>query len=131
MPKKELDLDLITSYTLKTGVIVSLFFIVFGTILIFVRNGGMNHDLAYVSDFSNMNFNSKFIPLGGIPAGLAALDGVYYVTTGLWVLIFTPISVVFIAIIDFLKDKNRLYVVMSILVLFNLFFAMLVIPRIT
>lgn len=128
--QKEIDLDLITSYTLKTGVIISLFFIVVGTILLFVRNGGMNHNLSYISDFQN-NFSSEFIPIDGIPAGLASLDGIYYIATGLWVLIFTPISVVFISILDFLKDKNRLYVVMSIIVLFNLFFAMLVIPRIT
>ena len=128
--QKEIDLDLITSYTLRTGVFLSLFFILSGTILLFVRNGGMNHTLSYLSDFSN-NFNSQFIPLAGIPAGLASLDGIYFIATGLWVLIFTPISVVFISIIDFLKDKNRLYVVMSIIVLFNLFFAMLVIPRIT
>ncbi len=128
--QKEIDLDLITSYTLRTGVIISLFFILAGTVLLFVRNGGMNHTLSYLSDFNN-SFNSHFIPLGGIPAGLASLDGIYYITTGLWVLIFTPISVVFISIIDFLKDKNRLYVLMSIIVLFNLFFAMLVIPRIT
>ncbi len=128
--QKEIDLDLITSYVLRTGVVVSLFFILFGTILLFVRNGGMNHTLSYLSNFSN-SFDSHSIPLGGIPAGLAALDGIYYITTGLWVLIFTPISVVFIAIIDFLKDKNKLYVAMSIVVLFNLFFAMLVIPRIT
>lgn len=128
--RKELDLDLITSYTLRTGVIISLFFILLGTVLLFVRNGGMGHTLSYLSDFNN-NFDSQFIQLGGIPAGLASFDGIYYIATGLWVLIFTPISVVFISILDFIKDKNRLYVAMSIIVLFNLFFAMLVIPRIT
>lgn len=129
--QKEIDLDLITSYILRSGVYISLFFIVFGTILLFVRNGGLNQTLSSISNFNNMNFNSKFIPLGGIPNGILTLDGVYYIATGLWVLIFTPISVVFIAIIDFIKDKNRLYVAMSIIVLFNLFFAMLVIPRLT
>lgn len=127
---KELDLDLITSYTLRTGVVLSLFFIVTGVLLLFVRNGGMGYSLSTLSNFHG-SFNSEFIPLGGIPAGLASLDGIYYIATGLWVLIFTPISVVFIAIIDFLKEKNKLYVVLSIVVLFNLFFAMLVIPRIT
>ena len=55
--------------------------------------------------------------------------GVYFVSLGLWILILTPISVVFIAVLDFIKEKNRLYVIMSLIVLFNLFVAMIVIPR--
>jgi uncharacterized membrane protein len=37
--------------------------------------------------------------------------------------------VVFIGWLSFLEDKNYLYVGMASIVLFNLFFAMLVIPR--
>ncbi|MEM0157632.1 MAG: DUF1634 domain-containing protein, partial [Thermoplasmataceae archaeon] len=65
----------------------------------------------------------------GIGAGLAHLDGFYFITVGLWVLIFTPISVVVLSIVTFIAEENRLYLIMAIIVLFNLFFAMLVIPR--
>lgn len=132
MPK-QIDLDIITSYILKTGVVTSILFILAGVILIFTRNGGLGFTLSQLSTFSSgagTTLNSAGISLSGIPQGLIALDGVYYVTLGLWVLIFTPITVVFMSIVDFLREKNRLYVVMSIIVLFNLFFAMLVVPRI-
>ncbi len=126
--QSKVDLDIITSYVLRTGVVASLVLIVSGVILLFVRNGGMGYSLSYLAHFSQ-TLGSDRIPLSQLPQGIASLDGVYYVTLGLWILIFTPISVVFIAILDFIKEKNRLYVIMSLIVLFNLFFAMLVIPR--
>lgn len=127
MPK-QLDLDLITSYVLRIGVLTSLFFIVAGVLLLFFRNGGFGYSLSYLANYSN-TIGSDKIPLDQIPNGIISLDGIYYITLGLWVLIFTPITVVFSAIIEFSMAKNRLYVIMSIIVLFNIFFAMLVIPR--
>lgn len=124
----KVDLDIITSYVLRTGVIACIALIVTGVVLLFVRNGGMGHSLAYLAHFTQ-TLGSDQIPFSQLPQGIASLDGVYYIVLGLWVLIFAPISVVFIAILDFIKEKNRLYVVMSLIVLFNLFVAMLVIPR--
>lgn len=126
--QKEVDLDIITSYILRAGVLTSVFFIVVGVILLFVRNGGMGYSLSYLSHFTQ-TLSSNNISLSQIPQGIASLDGIYYITLGLWVLIFTPVTVVFTAILDFLKEKNRLYVIMSLIVLFNIFFAILVIPR--
>ncbi len=127
MPK-QIDLDIVTSYTLRTGVVLSLLLIVSGVILLFIRNGGMGYSLNYLAHYTQ-TLSSSGIPLSQIPQGIASFDGIYYITLGLWVLIFTPITVVFIAIIDFLREKNRLYVAMSIIVLFNIFFAMIVVPR--
>ena len=84
---------------------------------------------------SNYNYalahgiDSKSVSLSKIVSGLSAIDGLYFITVGLWVLIFTPITVVFIGWLSFFDDKNYLYVGMASIVLFNLFFAMLVIPR--
>lgn len=127
MPEKR-DLDIITSYILRIGVISSIILILSGVVLLFVRNGGMGYSLSYLSHFSN-TLDSSGISLSKIPQGLAALDGIYFITLGLWVLIFTPVTVIFTAIVDFLSEKNKLYVIMSVIVLFNLFFAMLVVPR--
>lgn len=74
--------------------------------------------------------NSKFIYLGLIPKGLLDLDGIFFIATGLWVLVFTPITSVVIALVSFYLTRNKLYIALSIIVLFNLFFAMLVIPHI-
>lgn len=125
---KQLDLDIVTSYTLKIGVVTSILLILTGIILLFTRNGGMGYSLSYLSNYTS-TLSSSGIDLSGIPQGIFSLDGIYYITLGLWILIFTPISVVVIAIIDFFREKNRLYLIMSIIVLFNLFFAMIIVPR--
>jgi uncharacterized membrane protein len=56
------------------------------------------------------------------------LDGIYFIALGLWTLIFTSISVVIVRLLWFAIDRDRKFVIITLLVLFNLFFAMLVVP---
>ena len=120
--EKQYDIDTITSHILKAGVLTSLLFIITGIALLFINGQGDHYTLSQIANF-NSTFDSKFIPLVGIIPGILALDGVYYITMGLWILIFTPITVVFTALYSFVSNRNPSYVVMSIIVLFNLFFA--------
>ncbi|MEM0139505.1 MAG: DUF1634 domain-containing protein [Ferroplasma sp.] len=129
---KKYDDEIIISYFLRLGVIISVSFIIAGVIIIFIKNGGDGFTLSQMSSYNyalNHGIDSKAIPLNKIFSGLTSIDGLYFITVGLWVLIFTPITVVFIGWVSFLDDKNYLYVAMASIVLFNLFFAMLVIPR--
>ncbi len=130
MPR-DVNIDRIASYTLRSGVLLSVSFIIAGIVLIFVKGEAAGYNISQVSNFHDMAINSKIISLSfaGIAAGLSHLDGFYFITVGLWVLIFTPISVVVLSIVTFIAEENRLYLIMAIIVLFNLFFAMLVIPR--
>jgi Predicted membrane protein len=47
----------------------------------------------------------------------------------LWVLIFTPVTVLFDALITFAHERNKLYTILDAIVLFNLLMAIFVIPR--
>ena len=129
---KNYDDEVIISYFLKAGVLISVSFIVAGVIILFVKNGGDGFTLSQMSNYNYAlahGIDSKSVSLNKIFSGLSAIDGLYFITVGLWVLIFTPITVVFIGWVSFLDDKNYLYVGMASIVLFNLFFAMLVVPR--
>jgi uncharacterized membrane protein len=129
---KNHDDEVVISYFLKAGVFISLAFLVAGVIIMFAKNGGNGVTLSQISSYRyayNHHIDSARISLSNIPYGLTTFDGLYFITVGLWVLIFTPITVVFIGWLSFLEDKNYLYVGMASIVLFNLFFAMLVIPR--
>ena len=129
---KNHDDEVIISYFLKAGVLISVSFIVAGVIILFVKNGGDGFTLSQMSNYNYAlahGIDSKSVSLNKIFSGLSAIDGLYFITVGLWVLIFTPITVVFIGWVSFLDDKNYLYVGMASIVLFNLFFAMLVVPR--
>ncbi|MGC8608640.1 MAG: DUF1634 domain-containing protein [Thermoplasmata archaeon] len=123
------DRDILISDALRIGVIASAIFIIIGVALLFIKNGGYGYNLAQVASYHSV-LNSRLILLGNIPQGLESLDGIYFIATGLWILVFTPISSVVIALISFYLTKNKLYIVLGIIVLFNLFFAMLVIPHI-
>ena len=129
---KNHDDEIIISYFLKAGVMISVSFIIVGVIILFAKNGGDGVTLSQMSSYNYAlahGIDSKSVSLNKIVSGLSALDGLYFITVGLWVLIFTPITVVFIGWLSFFDDKNYLYVGMASIVLFNLFFAMLVIPR--
>ncbi|MCL4330501.1 MAG: DUF1634 domain-containing protein [Candidatus Thermoplasmatota archaeon] len=125
---KSFDQESVTSVILKSGVLLSLFLIVLGTLMIFIMKHADNLTLSQIADiYSTTIINSSQISLGDLLSGSLSLDGIYLISLGLWVLIFTPISVVFVGIIDFELQKNYRYVIMALVVLFNLFFAMLVI----
>ncbi|AAT43832.1 DUF1634 domain-containing protein [Picrophilus oshimae] len=129
---KNHDDEVVISYFLRGGVILSISFILLGVIIIFLRNGGDGFTLSQLANYGyaySHHIDSKSIPLGDIFHGIGLIDGIYFITLGLWILIFTPITVVIIGWISFFQDKNYLYVAMASIVLFDLFFAMLVIPR--
>ena len=125
--RKQVDIDGITSIILRIGVLSSLALIVAGVALLFIKGTGDGYSITAIASFHS-TVNSSLLNPKNIPAGLIAIDGLYFITLGLWVLIFTPITVVFTSMVSFISDGNRLYIVMSLIVLFNLFFAMLVIP---
>jgi uncharacterized membrane protein len=105
----------------------SLSLIIVGVILLFIRGSADGVSISQIASFHS-TFNSSYLNPTHIVQGLIAVDPLYFITLGLWVLIFTPITVVFTSMVTFITAGNRLYIAMSLIVLFNLFFAMLAIP---
>ncbi|MEM0158258.1 MAG: DUF1634 domain-containing protein [Thermoplasmataceae archaeon] len=128
--QQRFDVDIISSYTLRTGVIASIILIIVGISMVFINGHAGTYTLQEISSYNySLHVNSKNVDLLALFSGLAAFDGLYYIALGLWILIFTPITVVVISLLSFIETRNHLYIAMSLIVLFNLFFAMLVIPR--
>lgn len=129
------EINDILSLVLRLGVVICLILLLTGVILIFVTGGGGGYTVEQITNYNtsgsnSFSLNSSSIPLSGIVNGLVHLNGIYYITLGLWVLIFTPISIVVLALFEFLIQKNKLYIILTVIVLFDLFFAMLVVPLI-
>lgn len=128
---KNFDDMMVVSYFLRVGSILSVVLIVTGVVLLFVKNGGDGYTLQQIASYSYSmahGIDSKYIPIGGIINGVMKLDGIYFIALGLWTLIFTSISVVIVRLLWFAIDRDRKFVIITLLVLFNLFFAMLVVP---
>ncbi|MCL5799758.1 MAG: DUF1634 domain-containing protein [Candidatus Thermoplasmatota archaeon] len=115
MPKW--DSDLVTSYILRSGVVVSIFFIIAGLALVVIRNGAAGYDLQQIASLNSTTVTSSMINLSDLFSGVAGFDGLYFIAFGLWVLIFTPVSVVAVSLVEFANQKNLKYVVMSLYVL--------------
>lgn len=127
------DQNAITSMILEAGVITSLSFILVGVALLFIRGGGDGQTLSYIANFHAVKPSDTISSNVLLPAnflnGLIAGDGLYFISVGLWVLIFTPVTVLIDALITFGHERNKLYTLLDAIVLFNLLLAIFVIPR--
>ncbi|MDP7976608.1 MAG: DUF1634 domain-containing protein [TACK group archaeon] len=59
---------------------------------------------------------------------MSAFNGISYIYLGIMVLIVTPIMRVVLLIFQFLYERNKLYFIISVIVLFNMLFALLLLP---
>ncbi|MCL4334883.1 MAG: DUF1634 domain-containing protein [Candidatus Thermoplasmatota archaeon] len=122
----------VVSRILKVGVILTISLILIGSAFIFIHDGANGYPLSKICDISGNTsdqLNSSSLAPSNIISGIAHLDGAYFITLGLWILVFTPISVVAVSLAEFIRKRNGRYIIMSSIVLFNLFFAMLVIAK--
>ena len=128
---KNFDDTMVVSHFLRGGSILSVLFIVSGIILLFVKREGDGFTLQQIASYSYSlahGIDSKDIPTNSIIQGVLKLDGIYFIALGLWLLIFTSISVVIVRLVWFAANKDKKFVIITLVVLFNLFFAMLIVP---
>lgn len=127
---KPLDFEDTVSIVLRIGVLSSIIFVLAGVALIFITGKADGFTLSELSNLtspSSTQLNSSMLHPSAIFNGVMNLDGAYFIALGLWVLVFTPISVVVISLVEFLRLHNYRYVLMSLIVLVNLMVAMFII----
>jgi len=116
------DTQKIIGLGLRTGVIITAALIILGVGLI-LANHSSPYTLKELINVSS-NINTGTIPLHNLLSGIIHLNGVYIILLGLIILIATPIFYVVVGILRFSKEeKDPLYIALTIIVLFNLFFA--------
>ncbi len=118
-----MDFEDIIGYALRVGVITSAVFISIGLILFFIGK----HP-AYIAN-ELLRYNSSTVNVYKIPTGLKALDLTYFIYFGLIILIATPVVRVVLGILQFIDQKNKIYIAITVVVLFNLMMAIFVLPR--
>lgn len=120
----------ILSVVMRTGVLTSVAFMLVGVALIFITGKADGYTLSEISNLkavTSTQLNSSMLLPADFLQGLIAFDGAYYIALGLWILIFTPVTVVVISILEYADVKNYRYILISIIVLINLFVAILVV----
>ncbi len=119
----------LVSWILKIAVFLSIGLVTIGSIMMFIFNGADGYTISQIQSYnSKINLTSHAFSPVLIPSGLVALNPIAFISLGLWVLIFTPVTVLFSSLVDYIYTKNKLYVILTFIVLFNLFTAILIIP---
>jgi len=122
------SMNVVIGKVLRYGVILSGAIILIGTIGLLATNG--------LSDSAGMlTYNANVVPhdsievsLGGLAQGLVTFSAFSWVELGVIVLIATPVSRVLISVFLFAAERDKLYVLITAVVLTLLLFSMLVTP---
>jgi uncharacterized membrane protein len=115
---------------LRYGVLISAIIIIFGTLELIAASGNSDvlGSVAYNPDrIPHGNFD---VSLSGLIGGLGALQPYSLIELGAIILIATPVSRVLISVFLFAAEGDKLYVVVTAVVLSLLLFSMLVTPLI-
>lgn len=124
-----MDLDYVTGMIMRVGVILSIVLVALGVILIVVEGHASNYSESVL--FSRTSYvNSSIANISYIIKGFSNGSGLSFIYLGLIVLVSVPILRTALALAYFAYEKNRLYVILTLIVLFNLIFAILVLPSI-
>jgi uncharacterized membrane protein len=107
---------------LRYGVMLSAAIIVVGVVLLLAASGSADATPL-------LSYGSKQAPsLGGFLSGLASYQPYAVIELGALVLLATPVARVLISVFLFAAQKDRLYVLITAVVLALLLFSMLVTP---
>jgi len=112
---KDADMQAIIGWVLRIGVIVSVSIVIFGGIVYLYRHGGE------APDHKHFVTQPDFVQLGGIIQGIIDFHGRSIIQAGIILLIATPILRIIFSTISFALERDRLYVVISLLVLLIIF----------
>ncbi len=124
-----MDLDYVTGMIMRVGVILSIVLVALGVILIVVEGHASNYSESVL--FSRTSYvNSSIANISYIIKGFSNGSGLSFIYLGLIVLVSVPVLRTALALAYFAYEKNRLYVILTLIVLFNLIFAILVLPSI-
>jgi uncharacterized membrane protein len=121
-----MDLEDVIGYTLRIGVIISVALIAAGVVLLVVRPPAP-HMLQQLSNPRSL-INTSLVSPAQVLSGSAGLNGMDVILLGLIVLIATPVLRVAIGIVQFARERNYIYVIITSIVLFNIFFAIFIVP---
>ena len=122
------SMNVIIGKVLRYGVLFSAAVTVIGALELLLSKGSL-------STLGFLNYNSNVVPhdgisvsLSGLASGLASLSPFSWIELGVILLIATPVSRVLISVFLFAAERDRMYVVITAVVLALLLFSMLVTP---
>lgn len=121
------SMNLVIGKVLRYGVILSGAIILLGTIGL-ATSSGLSDTAGVLAYNDQVPHDNIDVSLAGMIHGLVAFSAFSWVELGVIVLIATPVSRVVISVFLFAAERDRLYTLITAVVLVLLLFSMLVTP---
>jgi len=121
-------MNVVIGKVLRYGVLLSGAIILLGTIGLLATSGLSDASGTFTYDPSVVPHDGIEVSLGGLVQGLVNFSAFSWIELGVIVLIATPASRVLISVFLFAAERDRLYVLITGVVLILLLFSMLVTP---
>lgn len=122
------SMNVVIGKVLRYGVVISAAVIIVGLIAMASSNGSMDAKVLLNYEPNAIPHDGIDVSLSGLANGLASFAPFSWIELGVIFLIATPVSRVLISVFLFAAEKDRLYVVITAVVLTLLLFSMLVTP---
>ncbi|HYC26479.1 MAG TPA: DUF1634 domain-containing protein [Nitrososphaerales archaeon] len=120
----------VIGHLLRYGVVLSFAITVFGTALLIQQSGGADTSSPLTYHASTVPHGNFDVSLSALVSGLQGFQAYAYIELGVLVLLATPVSRVMVSIFLFAAEKDRMYVVITAVVLVFLIFSIFVTPLI-
>ncbi|HUK80355.1 MAG TPA: DUF1634 domain-containing protein [Nitrososphaerales archaeon] len=124
------SMNVVIGKVLRYGVLLSGAIVVLGTVILVVSNGASETAGFLTYNAGAVPHDGIDVSLAGLLRGLAAFSAFSWIELGVIVLIATPVSRVLISIFLFAAEKDRIYVLITAVVLALLLFSIFVTPSI-
>lgn len=122
-----MDFNDVIAYTLRIGVLISAALLILGFVLLVVSGKSGYYSINEIASTASM-VNSSYFNANTIITGTITLNPVAIMFLGLVVLIATPVLRVALGLAQFIKEKDYIYSIITAIVLFNLLFAIFILP---
>ncbi len=124
------SMNVVIGKVLRYGVLLSGTIIIMGTIGLALSNGASDTAGFLVYNPTAIPHDGIDVSPAGLVSGLASFSAFSWIELGVIVLIATPVSRVLVSVFLFAAERDRLYIVITAVVLALLLFSMLVTPSI-
>ncbi len=117
--RQKYDMQQLVGNTLRIGVSLACIVAFIGGVIYLVNHGGESFSFDDYRHFSygQAEQHTDYTTLSGILSGLKQFTAIGWIQTGVLILILTPIMRVLLSLVDFIKERDWLYAVITAIVL--------------
>ncbi|NAY82330.1 MAG: DUF1634 domain-containing protein [Thaumarchaeota archaeon] len=122
-----MDFNNVIAYSLRAGVLISAALLFIGFMLLIIEGRAGYYSISQVTSIASL-INSSYFNANTLIKGTMSMNPIAIMFLGLVVLIATPVLRVVLGLAQFIREKDYIYSAITAVVLFNLLFAVFILP---